>query len=110
MKLHLPISVVLLSASGVSAFQNHRNRLHRMPTVAQKSTANDVEPVTKETLLAARDEIDNLLREKACGKFDRFVLCIANDCVGLISTNFCLPRNSNERYSSTNLESCIQGL
>eukprot|EP00533_Pseudo-nitzschia_delicatissima_P010698 CAMPEP_0116094456 /NCGR_PEP_ID=MMETSP0327-20121206/9143_1 /TAXON_ID=44447 /ORGANISM="Pseudo-nitzschia delicatissima, Strain B596" /LENGTH=315 /DNA_ID=CAMNT_0003586065 /DNA_START=159 /DNA_END=1106 /DNA_ORIENTATION=- len=38
-----------------------------MPTVAQKSTANDVEPVTKETLLAARDEIDNLLREKACG-------------------------------------------
>lgn len=81
MKLHLPISVVFLSALGVSAFQTHRNAMHRMPTVARRAASTDVEPVTKDTLLAARDDIDKLLREKACGKYDHFVLHSANHCL-----------------------------
>eukprot|EP00531_Pseudo-nitzschia_arenysensis_P019307 CAMPEP_0116118290 /NCGR_PEP_ID=MMETSP0329-20121206/2024_1 /TAXON_ID=697910 /ORGANISM="Pseudo-nitzschia arenysensis, Strain B593" /LENGTH=316 /DNA_ID=CAMNT_0003611905 /DNA_START=115 /DNA_END=1065 /DNA_ORIENTATION=- len=38
-----------------------------MSSVERRSTANNVETVTKEDLLGARDEIDELLREKACG-------------------------------------------
>ena len=71
MKFQLPLSVVLLSAPSVSAFQNHRKS--RISTITRRATAKDVETVTKEDLLAARDEIDKLLREKACGTCDNFI-------------------------------------
>ena len=71
MKIHLPLAFALFSAPSVSSFQNRHHRLHiRMSTMQRKSTAEDIETVTKETLLAARDEIDELLREKACGMFN----------------------------------------
>ena len=76
MKLQLPLAVLLCSASSTSAFQNHfpSHRGHRASSFQRGSTAQETETVTKEDLLGARDAIDKLLREKACGESKSFAM------------------------------------
>lgn len=89
MKLQLSLSVVFFAAPCVSAFQNHRNRMHKVSSVERRSTAKDIETVTKEDLLGARDEIDKLLREKACGTSGhKLVQNCSTDSFGLSHSYF----------------------
>jgi len=71
MKIQLSFFATFFASSCVAAFQNPFIRRFPMvsPTVC-KSVSKDVaetQSLTKDDLLGARDEIDKLLREKACG-------------------------------------------
>jgi L-ascorbate peroxidase len=67
MKFHLPVFLGFLTSSQVNAFTNLCTTRSPAMTLWATSEGTEAQTVTKEDLLAARDEIDKLLREKACG-------------------------------------------
>ena len=93
MKFHLPstfFTVVLTTAFSVNGFQNQLpsgasySRMSAMKLkAATKEDLLEAKAVTKEDLLGARDDIDTLLREKACGMY---MYCIHYSVVsGIVS-------------------------
>lgn len=67
MKFHLAVFLGFLTSSQINAFTYLCTS--RSPAMRLRATSEGTEAqtVTKEDLLAARDEIDKILREKACG-------------------------------------------
>ena len=66
MKIQI-LSFLALTASNVDSFQTRKH--YRRSAILLKAMPEDIDSqaVTKDDLLGARDEIDKLLREKACG-------------------------------------------
>ena len=84
MKCHISLFAVFLTLTpscNVNAFQNRRVAASAMKLKA--ASQETAAPVTKDDLLAARDAVDQLLREKACGMY---MYCIHYSVVsGIVS-------------------------
>jgi hypothetical protein len=86
MKFEVPLLIVM-AASLADSFQNHRLAIgsHRTSKIHREASAEEADTVsqtvTKEDLLGARDAIDKLLREKACGGCIRVMSHVARYCL-----------------------------
>lgn len=97
MKFYLPFFLITTS-SCVNSFQNRPSLSgsHRTSIIQRKATEKDTDTtvVTKDDLLGARDEIDKLLREKACGMYTHVDLPIYSQ----ISISVPQKLNSNSLF------------